>query len=359
MDDAFSFSRYSVNGCIAQRLLGRNSKLHSGRYGCGGRDKRSSLWGGGAIGTRKATTNALGQYSLVKVPKGPAELKVTLDGYATAEQPVVISKNDTINVSLLTEALLLDQQENLFFRYGDDGDIFEVKDHDVLASSFLQVSGQNLFAEIRKMQLIVNGQTAAMGVNEEENGFRYYFPLWPGLNRIQVRAWDAEEHARTTEILHVTWDIQRLDLRVLLDWNTETQLDLHMFKRESNEDNVFLEEDFDRHVFWKNETPEDFGEGDQNPVLDNDGFGGVGPESIILRELTPGDYHIWVHAFELEGKPTTATMKVMFDLTSTSPSEKSFDEIALNVEKEAVYITTLRVSSTGARSFVHVEPVWP
>lgn len=236
---------------------------------------------------------------------------------------------------------------------------FEVKNDDVLTSSFLEVYGQNLFAEIRKMQLIVNGQTAAMGVDEEENQFWYYFPLWPGLNRIQVRVWDAEEHARTTEIFHVTWDIQLLDLRVLLDWDTKAQLDLHMFKRESNEDNVFLEENSDRHVFWNNETPEDFGKGDQNPVLDIDGFGRFGPESIILRELTPGDYHIWVHACGLEGKPTTATMKVMFDLVSTSPSERNFDEIALDVEKEAVYITTLRVSSTGARSFVHVEPIWP
>ncbi len=211
---------------------------------------------------------------------------------------------------------------------------------------------------------------AEYGLNGEEqplyvewNEFYTAKALRPGKNTIQIRVWDEGDHARTTPILPTMWDIPRLDLRIIMDSDTPgIDLDLHMTKRLVSEGNSFVYytvEKGDRHVYWDNETPTDFGDGDhQNPVYVADGGSFEAEEIVYLEELTPGDYHIWVHAYYLDDNDLTeARVQVILDAATDNPTEKVYtEEIPLAMEETGVYIITLRVDESGERSFVEVEP---
>lgn len=128
-----------------------------------------------------------------------------------------------------------------------------------------------------------------------------------------------------------------------------------MFKRLATEKNTFAEEDKDRHVYWENHHPSDFGDEDENPILDLDGYGGFGPDSIILKELTPGDYHIWIHVSDPEEYLGIVSAKVILYGTKASRTEQIFQKDFSQLKAgDAVYVTTLRVTDGGAKSLIQV-----
>lgn len=101
------------------------------------------------IGTKRVTTNALGQYELKKVPTGIATLSITLDGYETHTEQVAINQDDTIKVVLKTGASPLDAS-TLQFAYRDyiTSDPHLVDDGDELEASAMMVSGKSLLAQM-------------------------------------------------------------------------------------------------------------------------------------------------------------------------------------------------------------------
>ena len=299
------------------------------------------------IGTKKSITNAFGLYELKGVPGGSGTLRVTLDGYEPNEQDVTVSADATIDVDLETQAEDLNLGGVSVEYYG----------------SYVEVDGVDPLPVMKRASLILNGKEQPLLVDSTDNEFWAYKALRPGLNTIQFRVWDEGDHARTTPIQELTWDIPRLDLLIIMDSDTpEIDLDLHMTKRLVSEGNSFvyntLEQD-DRHVYWGNETPTDFGDGDhQNPVYVADGGSFEAEEIVYLEELTPGDYHIWVHAYDLDDNDLTeARVQVILDAATDNPTEEVYtEEIPLAMEETGVYIITLRVSESGERSFVYVEP---
>ena len=160
---------------------------------------------------------------------------------------------------------------------------------------------------ISQLQAIVNGQAYEIQV-AADGEFEQEVPLDPGSNTIQLRVFDDHGQAGTSAILRVTVTLPRIDVRVVLSWDTDaTDVDLRMFQRTPGEGNVGKsyddwEYDFARHVFWLNDTPDDFGPSPaSNPVLDIDDTDGYGPETILLQEAKPGHYHIWVHYYDAFG----------------------------------------------------------
>ncbi|MDI9422464.1 MAG: carboxypeptidase-like regulatory domain-containing protein [Bacillota bacterium] len=297
------------------------------------------------IGTKKSITNAFGLYELKGVPGGSGTLHVTLDGYEPHEQDVTVSADATIDVDLETQAEDLNLGGVSVEYYG----------------SYVEVDGVDPLPVMKRASLILNGKEQPLLVDSTDNEFWAYKALRPGLNTIQFRVWDEGDHARTTPIQELTWDIPRLDLLIIMDSDTpEVELDLHMIKRLVNKFVYDTDEEGDRHVYWGNGTPTDFGDGDhQNPTLDVDGGGRLEAQEIIcLKELTPGDYHIWVHAYDLEDNDLTeARVQVILDAANDNPTEKVYTEkFTLDMEETGVYIITLRVSESGERSFVYVEP---
>lgn len=316
------------------------------------------------LGGKTTTTNALGQYSLPKVRRGASTLKITLDGYQTFEQSVNLKKNETIDVILETDAELLGENG---FTLWDEGE--EVRDGDTIESLMIEVVGDALesFGEggvFSQAQIIVNGQIYEVMI-DGDNAFAKDIPLNPGENSIQIRVWDANGHARTSPRMTVTVNVPRLDMRIVLAWDTpETDLDLHLFKRLPTEGNVFLlytDGEYDRHVCYYNEAPTDFAvdteNPNQNPFLDIDETDGFGPETIVLKEITPGDYHIWIHPYDLEGYPMTkATLKVILDGTTADVREETY---VVDLPEDLhyhtpVYVITVRVTDT-TKTFVELE----
>ena len=320
------------------------------------------------IGEKETITNAYGLYELKGVPGGSGTLRVTLDGYEPHEQDVTVSADAEIDVDLETQAGLL--PDDFIWWHDEDDEYYSLDEAAAALTSYFgacsggpvtKAFGAGSRGPVTKASLILNGEEQPLYV--EWNEFSTRKALRPGKNTIQFRVWDDRDHARTTPILTTMWDIPRLDLLIIMDSDTpEIDLDLHMTKRLVSEGNSFvyntLEQD-DRHVYWGNETPTDFGDGDhQNPVYVADGGSFEAEEIVYLEELTPGDYHIWVYPLRLNYNDLTeARVQVILDAATDNPTEEVYtEEIPLAMEKTGVYIITLRVSESGERSFVEVEP---
>ena len=268
-----------------------------------------------------------------------------------------------MDVELETQAESLDLVyfEIDYVNVNDDWAV--LSDEGITLDSYLYIWGEDLFPIMASASLILNGEENPLYVDTEDNDFWAYMALRPGLNTIQVRVWDGEGWARTTPIQTLTWSIDPLDLLVILDSDQPYgDLDLHITKRSSSEANSFVyatADEGNRHVFWGNQEPSDFGIGpDQNPICDNDGGSLEDQEIIYLKELTPGDYHIWVYAYSLDGNALTeARVQVILDGATDNPTKKVYQEdFTLSMEEEGVYFITLRVDKSGTKSFVHVEP---
>lgn len=325
------------------------------------------------MSTKSATTNASGQYSLTNVPEGTRTLKVTLDGYRTDEQSVNLTQNKTVNVYLGTDAPTFNMG---VLRLSSGATGTEVEDGGSIEDTTItlrfnvfdllptQVAGLNALNATDGIvaYAIVNGTITHLDIGYYGD-VNQQVPVHPGQNFIQLRIRTASGYSRTSPIITITVNIPRLDIRTILEWDTDhTDVDLHLFKRSESEGNIFSWT-YDRHVYYFNKRPGDFGEGNENPFLDVDDVDGYGPETIVVKEATAGDYHIWVHPYRLGYVPMTiASVKVILDGGRTNAREKIF-EIELPSELDGgglssipKYVTTVRVSRTGAKSFVYVNP---
>lgn len=312
------------------------------------------------LGEQRTVSNALGQFAFPEVAGGEYELKVELQGYQAGLQKLSVGKDTTAGIGLVSPLPVL--QNNGFHLTDSDNEI--VQDGGAVSTPSLQLFYYTRYlfeqpdeVQIDSVEAVINGVPWRVEDDAEYWMGQGGYPLEAGENTVQLRVWDSAGWARTSKLITVRFQAERADLRLVLSWDVWADLDLHLFKRQPTEPNIFELYDEDRHVYYSNSQPVDFGEGPaQNPVLDWDGWGEGSWDGIFLPELTPGDYHIWAYAWSVE-EPTKAELRVSFDLNSPEPQGESY-ALEFSEEDQAmpIYVTTVRVHGDGTREFVYCEP---
>lgn len=303
-----------------------------------------------SLGSRKVTTNAEGNFEFKKVESKTHTLNVNAEGYDSHQQQLNITKNTTVTLELTTQGPLvhIDALEGL-----TDGDVLDEAKLTIsgnindLLSVRSEMNPLSTGMTISQLQALVNGVIWEIEV-EYDGSFEQDVPLDPGSNTIQLRIFDDQGHAGTSSILRVTVSIARIDLRVILSWDTQyTDVDLHMFQRQPREGNVvdsYMSWTNDRHVCWYNDRPHDFGDTEaSNPKLDIDDRDGYGPETIILEEAAPGHYHIWIHYFS-GSQPTEAKVRIIVDGGTDDPKIYEYEK-TLTETWEVWYVGTIVMPS--------------
>jgi hypothetical protein len=313
------------------------------------------------LGSQTETTNAEGVFEFTQVRAGTYNLMAEAEGYDSMPIQLQVDRNMNATVNLATDAPVVNIEALGNITDGavlDDakvtlsGNIYE------LLSERSGIASFNTAITIGQLQTIVNGLIYEIQV-EADGSFEQEIPLDPGSNTIQLRVFDDHGHAGTSAILRVTVTLPRIDLRVILSWDTDgTDVDIHMFQRRSEEGNVFADYDAwnsDRHVCWRNKSPSDFGTTEEsNPILDIDNTEGRGPETILLQEAAAGQYHIWVHYFSAHGYeiPSKATIRITVN-GGTSDAEIHEFEKTLEHGWEVWYVGTIEMPSG---TLIHVPP---
>ena len=128
-----------------------------------------------------------------------------------------------------------------------------------------------------------------------------------------------------------------------------------MFKRTPGEGNVFDEHSSDRHIYWDNARPNDFGDGGaQNPVFESDWYSDVEWEGLVLVEATPGDYHIWVYPY-MVAPVADAELIIVIDGAGEDAQEVRY---SLNLdaysEGKPQYVVTVRVDENGSKTLAEL-----
>lgn len=329
-----------------------------------------------SVGSISATTTRSGSFALDSVPAGAVSVTFALDGYETHTEALDLRKNEELTVALTPSGGRLtvagDTLANLTALNGLETDDTKVN----LSGNVADLTGAGTTAAgmrtsalsplttaitVEELQALVNGRVIVMDV-APDGSFDQEVPVDPGNNAIQLRVFDTGGNAYTSEPIDVFVTLDRLDMRVVLSWDQGggTDVDLHLFKRNPNEVNPEGAEGsaswwtWDRHVFFGNKTPTDFGAGFENPFLDIDDTAGFGPETIVLQEATSGHYHVWVHLYRLPTAvdETTATVEVEINSSDDYPTVRSFTK-TLTENKEYWYITTVDWASG---SFIQVDP---
>lgn len=338
--------------------------LQSGKHSITGRvteaDTGIPLWGVQvSIGSRRAVTNGQGYYQLSKVPGGKQLLKVELPGYRPFDQEVYLEGSATFDVGL-TSQLPPVNSEAVDLR---DWDFAKLDPSQIQVATVVVSPVWGSFIgnyqegwTHRRTEVLLNGEPYFLDLSEY--GLFYGpLPLWPGENTIQLRVTTHQGLARTSAPLTVNFAVERLDLHLLTMWEGMADLDVHLFKREPGEPNAFTWED-DRHVYWDNERPEDFGtDPDQNPIYEWDGWHEQGVESIALAELTPGDYHIWVHSWWSLEDAAWAVLEISLDSTTPQATTVSYDlDVPASSRFIPQYVATIRVAPDGSKKLLQVTP---
>ena len=319
-----------------------------------------------SLGSKSVETGQDGSFQFSGLLSGKHTIKVTLDGYNPEQKEITLNANSTMKVELTTDGPLLTLDALTIPDLSEDGAVdttsitLSGNVHDLLATR--GVRPLTTAITISQLQALVNGQIYNIEV-EEDGFFNQDVPLDPGENTIQLRVFDDQGHAGTSEILRVTLTLPRIDLRVILSWDSDdNDVDLHLFKRDVDQPNLIA--DFDKwgsepqHVWWSNKTPDDFGPDEKNnPVLDIDDTHGFGPETILLEEAGDGNYHIWVHYYNdrYVEDPFVATVRIILhagtdDATTYTRSKE------LSEEWEVWYVGTISMPSGN---LIEVEPQEP
>lgn len=311
------------------------------------------------LGSQTQTTNAEGVFEFTQVRAGTYNLMAEAEGYDSMPIQLQVDRNMNATVNLATDAPVV-----------NIGALGNITDGAVLDDAKVTLSGNiyellsersgiasfNTAITIGQLQTIVNGLIYEIQV-EADGSFEQEIPLDPGSNTIQLRVFDDHGHAGTSAILRVTVTLPRIDLRVILSWDTEgTDVDLHMFQRTAAEGNVVADFDYwgshdlPRHVWYWNKLPEDFGNGPtENPALDIDDMDGFGPETILLQKAASGHYHIWVHYYdaysygfgEVDSK---ATVRIVVNGGTNDP--KIYERVhTLTEDWEVWYVGTIVMPS--------------
>lgn len=321
------------------------------------------LWGAVvSIGSKSTTTDAFGQYELREVPGGVQQLRVSLEGYESVARNLDLRSDRSVDIGLASQLPPMGENALLLFDHNDnsiwDGDTVE-RPRLVFEARYDRMFDLDQ-VKIGYVEFIVNGHPVPIEDSSARELFYGEMALMGGQNTFQIRVYDSEGNARTTELITINVATQPLDLRLILTWDKEADFDLHMFKRQDTEPNRFELDSDDRHVYWANSWPWDFSEGcryRQNPYLDLYDSTSMRLEALYLRELTPGDHHIWIHPYSLRRPTTTAILQLMLDGHEPTPEEYYLQEIIdQSQEKDAVYIITLRVHEDGSKDLIWIEP---
>ena len=312
------------------------------------------------MGPAAARTDAEGRYRL-EVPEGVHEFQVLLAGYEPYSEEVDLGRSERILVQL--EAGLPQMAGQLItVRDLEDNQLGErdTTKHPtavIRISDYTQLFGGGVQASAFELHL--NGQVYSLPFDPTENYLEFPVPLVVGSNAFQLRVLDSNELARSHRPYQVELAWDSVQFRAMLSWDALGDLDLHLFKRSPGEPNVFEGNSLFQHVFWSNPTPSDFGASpEQNPFMD---WGyqrqDTTLESITLKELTPGDYHLWIFPYKLKAGLTHAVLQIDLDMTRFAVDRSSFEfELPLEEEDKPIYAITLRVAEDGSRSLVKVDP---
>jgi uncharacterized protein YfaP (DUF2135 family) len=318
------------------------------------------------LGDKTTTTDANGNYRFTNIPVGDYALKASLEGYYPYYRSVTISSNETLNIQMNTNGPIVNNQQLVLT--GPNG----ISIHDQMELeenvSFLIISGNvnNLISErtqsgvsirsngltIDKLQALVNSVVYEIPI-EQDGSFSQNVPLNTGNNTIQLRVYDSNGNAGSGPVIRVKVTIQQMDIRVVLEWDTnESDVDLHMYKRTKDEPSPSPQSESewdseDRHIYWGNPLPDDFGDGNkQNPLMDIDDTDGYGPETLVLQEATEGHYHIWAYYYDApqdsnhDAIPSNITLTVILKSGTNEAVTHEIKRTLLNQE-EALYLCTV------------------
>jgi len=148
---------------------------------------------------------------------------------------------------------------------------------------------------------LVNQQTGGSDESRLMNvgssgSFSQEIVLASGENTIWIEFEDANNNViGRTEKITLNADIPVMDIKVVLTWDSETDLDLHVIDP-NGEDCYFF------HM--RTEI---------GGSLDIDDVDGYGPETFTLENAIPGDYTVEVVAFSLASQTANATVKVFLE----------------------------------------------
>ncbi len=308
------------------------------------------LWGATvSVGSGSAVTDQDGKYVLTGVPGGVQRLEVLLEGYEPMSRNLDIkSDRRPLDIGLVSplpplnsEAIVLrDFNSNLV----ENGGIVNLPTLNVRVFENLLFGPD---ASIWDIVILKDGRERSVWKSA-------LIPLDFGENSFRIRAW-SDGYARTSELFTVNLEMERLDLRVRLEWGGSTDLGLHMFKRTPGEGNVFDEHSSDRHIYWDNARPNDFGDGGaQNPVFESDWYSDVEWEGLVLVEATPGDYHIWVYPY-MVAPVADAELIIVIDGAGEDAQEVRY---SLNLdaysEGKPQYVVTVRVDENGSKTLAEL-----
>lgn len=289
-----------------------------------------------------------------------AALMMGLTACKTASAPPTTDDGPRAEVTGATQENLeaLDGSVIDEFKVTLSGNVNDFYAEDVTSSAALSPFTTAL--TVTQLDALVNGTVYPVTYDEDGN-FTQEVPVDPGPNTIHLRVFDDTGTAYTTDPITVAVSFERLDLRVVLRWDTGdwTDVDLHMFKQGAAEGHTIDPDYFTwrdngvPHVGWYSKNPNDFGSTpEENPFLDIDDTQGYGPETIVLQEMTDGNYHIWVHLFNLPGShdATTATVDVYLG--------DQFQTFTKTLEEDWMtwYVATVSAPTGG---IVHMEPTAP
>lgn len=310
-------------------------------------------------GSQSTITDAWGRFVLEDVPRGELQLEAAMDGYLPSSEEFWVWEDMAVEIGLISGIPPL--QESAFILINANGSL--LRDGDSVDEPLVEALyyRSQLFGEISTVPFasvrgIINGEAFADEYYHEMWSGTVGMPLEPGLNTIQIRVWSSDGWARNSKVYTVNYEVERLDMRLVLRWDQDADLDLHLFKRESTEPNRFEHDSFDRHLFYWGSVS-DFGEGlDQNPVLDWDGYGYGGWDGIYFTEMTPGDYHIWVYSWGVDYH-TKAQLRLILDMAAPNRTDAVYEvEFGEEDEDVPVYIITVRVHEDGTKELIYCEP---
>lgn len=318
-----------------------------------------------SLDSKQVVTDPEGNFQFTKVAAGGHTLKVRFEGYNDHQEQVTLKADSTVTVELNTDGPIVNLDALVGVTDGavvDEAMLTLTGNVNDLLTTRGEVNPLTTAISISQLQAIVNGTVFNIEV-EDDGHFEQPVPLDPGANTIQLRVFDHQGNAGTSNILRVRVTLPRLDLRVILSWDTaDTDVDLHVFQRRVDEPNVVAAYDYwdeNRHVYWYNDIPSDFGDTEaSNPILDIDDTDGYGPETVLLQEATPGNYHIWVHYYDALGSnveevPSKATVRIILNGGTDDAETYVFDQMLSN-DWDVWYVGTIRMPSG---ELIEVEPI--
>lgn len=321
------------------------------------------------LGDAQIETDTTGKFLFEDVTEGTKTLTATLDGYDSASQSVdVTSSIDNLRIKLHPSGTPIDVTGTAFGNLNNtstSNSTFDLKGNVADFGFQMSTSGAlsansravvfDTYISLNRLQALVNG--VVYDVQVDSGGrFDATLPLNPGDNTIQLRVYASDGQAHISGPVVVTATFDSLEMRVLLRWDTPGDVDIHMFKRSAAEGNVTppspidpMGGDFwnhDRHLFYSNKTPTDFGVGTQNPFLDIDDTSGYGPETIVMQQIPAGGdqkYHIWVHYYDMPANVTATNVVVdvmLNEADRANPVARRFEK-TLTEHWESWYVTTI------------------